>query len=86
MTEDKDCRVGFIGLGAMGYPMVQNLVKKLSASWKIMIFDIVADALHKIQLEAGEKVVICNSSKEVAEQSVGQASKGLFVLALMIHS
>lgn len=62
--------VGFIGLGVMGYPMAQNLLKKLPPSSNILVYDIVADALHRIKSEGGDRIFVCRNAQEVADQSV----------------
>jgi 3-hydroxyisobutyrate dehydrogenase len=62
--------VGFIGLGTMGYPMVENLVKKLPPPVKIFVFDVVNDAVQKITTANKERVYACKNSKEVADNSV----------------
>ena len=61
--------IGFIGLGAMGYPMVQNLLKKLPSTTPIYIYDIIAEALQRIRAEGGDRIVICDSAKDVANRS-----------------
>ena len=71
MSETLPSRVGFIGLGVMGYPMVQNLIKKLSSSTRISVYDIFEDACTRIKAEGGDKIAVCASAKEVTENSVG---------------
>lgn len=55
--------IGFIGLGAMGSPMSENLIKK---GYKLTVYDIV-----KERMEASVKLgaEAARSSKEVAERS-----------------
>jgi len=62
--------VGFIGLGTMGIPMVENLVKKLPSSTKIYVYDVSEEAVKKIEAENKGKVYACRNSKEVAGKSV----------------
>lgn len=59
MTE----RIGFIGVGIMGRPMVRNLVK---AGYPVTIFDIVRASVEALE---NEGVPAAASSKEVAEES-----------------
>jgi len=59
MTE----RIGFIGVGIMGRPMVNNLVK---AGYPVTIFDIVHASVEELEKEGVPAAV---SSKEVAEKS-----------------
>jgi 3-hydroxyisobutyrate dehydrogenase len=71
--------VGFIGLGTMGIPMVENLIKKLPSSTKIYVYDVSEQAVKKIESENKGKVHACSNSKEVAEKSVFSSSiKGTF--------
>ncbi len=53
-------KIGFVGLGIMGKPMVRNLLK---AGYEVTVFDIVEDAV-KAMVEAG--AVGAASAKEVA--------------------
>ena len=54
----------------MGYPMVENMVKKLSPSVKIYVFDVSEEAVKKICSENKDRVFGCSNSKEVAQKSV----------------
>ncbi|MDN5346526.1 MAG: 2-hydroxymethylglutarate dehydrogenase [Clostridia bacterium] len=56
-------RVGFIGLGAMGNPMCQNLIR---ASYPAFVFDINPEALKEVTA-MGAKA--CSNAKEVASKS-----------------
>ncbi len=62
--------IGFIGLGAMGFPMAQNLAKKLPSSTQLHVFDVANDAMERLSEESGDRVSACHSAKEVAEKSV----------------
>lgn len=62
--------VGFIGLGAMGMPMVQNLAKKLPAASHIFVHDVSQDAVQQLVAEFPDRVSACNSAREVAEKTV----------------
>lgn len=62
--------VGFIGLGTMGYPMLENLVAKLPSSAKIFVFDVSNEALERITVQNQGRVQTCSNAKEVAEKSV----------------
>lgn len=70
MTSHNMDRIGFIGLGIMGYPMATNLIEKLPSSAAIWIFDVSRDILEKFSKATEKTVHICSSSKEVAENSV----------------
>ncbi|KAI9703417.1 MAG: hypothetical protein M1820_005889 [Bogoriella megaspora] len=60
--------IGFIGLGAMGIPMVGNLLRKLPDSCKILVYDVSKEAMAKVA-GGNSRVRICGNSKEVAEES-----------------
>lgn len=61
---------GFIGLGAMGFPMALNLSKKAPGPKTINIYDVNADSLKRATAAAVDCFNICSSAKEVAEKSV----------------
>ncbi|KAF9467453.1 hypothetical protein BDZ94DRAFT_1134899, partial [Collybia nuda] len=65
-------KFGWVGLGAMGYPMVIQLRRKMSKSNHLCIFDINRAVLERFVEEmSGEgPISIASSSKEVAEKSV----------------
>lgn len=69
---DRIGNIGFIGLGLMGLPMVQNLIKKTPESTQFFIYDIVDDALTKFCDEHTTRVTAMKSSSDVAEQAVGR--------------
>lgn len=54
--------VGFIGLGAMGWPMATNLVKK---GFDVNVFDVRSSVANRFAQEVGGKVA--TSPREVAE-------------------
>ncbi len=58
-------KLGYIGLGIMGYPMARNLAR---AGHTVAIWSHTAEKCKKL---AGEEknIVVCGSAKEVAEQS-----------------
>ena len=61
---------GFIGLGAMGFPMALNLAKKVPGLKTINIYDVSADSLKRAAAAAADCFNACSSAKEVAEKSV----------------
>jgi 3-hydroxyisobutyrate dehydrogenase-like beta-hydroxyacid dehydrogenase len=65
--------VGFIGLGAMGKPMLENLVKKLSTESQIYVFDVVEQVVDEVCKQAPDKLHKALSAKNVAEQAVRQS-------------
>ena len=56
-------RIGFIGLGAMGSPMSQNLLKK---GYKLTVYDIVDERVEAVVKQGAESVT---SPKDVAKRS-----------------
>jgi hypothetical protein len=68
-----DINIGFVGLGIMGIPMVENLVKKLPLSSKIYVFDISAAAVERICNQNQGRVFPCYDSKGVATVSVSKS-------------
>jgi len=63
-------RIGFIGLGLMGLPMVENLIKKTSETTRFYVFDVSEEAVKKLCSEHSTRVESTKSSKEVAEKAV----------------
>lgn len=57
-------KVGFLGLGLMGYPMARNLAR---AGHQVAVWSHTASKAK--QLASEEKVTACSSAKEVAAQS-----------------
>lgn len=55
-------KIGFIGLGIMGKPMVRNLIK---AGYELLVFDVVKENVD-LMVEAG--AMACTSSKDVAQK------------------
>lgn len=67
--------IGFVGLGAMGWPMAANLVKKLPKHANFYVFDIIGSSMQKLQALDEERVIPCQSAKEVANRSVSHLPK-----------
>ncbi|KAK5112377.1 hypothetical protein LTR62_004340 [Meristemomyces frigidus] len=62
--------IGWIGLGAMGFPMCLNLVKKLSSDTHFYVNDVVQGFVDKFVQEGGQtRIHACASAKEVADKS-----------------
>lgn len=71
---DASLNIGFIGLGVMGYPMARNLLSTLTASSNFYIFDVSLDSLRTFEIETrNDRVIVCNSCRQVAEGSVSTA-------------
>jgi 3-hydroxyisobutyrate dehydrogenase len=62
--------IGFIGLGLMGVPMVQQLLKKTPESTQFHLFDVATEPVDEICQKWTGRAHRCGSSREVAEKSV----------------
>lgn len=62
--------IGFIGLGNMGLPMLENLIEKLPDSTKFCIFDVSSAVLGQTASKYPSKVEATSSSAEVAKKAV----------------
>ncbi|KAF9010713.1 NAD binding domain of 6-phosphogluconate dehydrogenase-domain-containing protein [Cyathus striatus] len=61
---------GFVGLGAMGFPMAANLRKKLPSGSKLLIYDVNQAVLHNFLHEStGADVEIASCAKEVVDKT-----------------
>ncbi|EEP78434.1 predicted protein [Uncinocarpus reesii 1704] len=69
MSDAEYQNLGFIGIGAMGRPMVENLAKKLPANSIISIYDVSEQVLDDVVAGNGGKIVKCLSARAVAERS-----------------
>jgi hypothetical protein len=63
-------KLGFIGLGAMGVPMLSNLAKKLPEDSRIWVYDVVEQTVDDVCAEFPSKVLKGRSAKDVAQQAV----------------
>ena len=68
--------LGFIGLGAMGRPMLVHLANKLPAESRIYVFDVVETVVDEVCAEFPNRVFKGSSAKDVAEQVVSTAIIG----------
>ncbi|KAL1610118.1 hypothetical protein SLS60_001783 [Paraconiothyrium brasiliense] len=62
--------LGFIGLGAMGKPMLVHLANKLPAESRIHVFDVVEEAMNEVCSQYPDRVFKASSAKDVAQKSV----------------
>lgn len=67
-------KFGWVGLGAMGYPMAAQLRRKIPKSSELRIFDLDRNVLERFAEEmAGQgAVIVASNAKEVAEKSVSR--------------
>jgi 3-hydroxyisobutyrate dehydrogenase-like beta-hydroxyacid dehydrogenase len=63
-------RFGFIGLGAMGKPMVTHLANKLPPGSRIWVYDVVQEVVEDLCAEFPERIVKGVNAKDVAQQVV----------------
>ena len=62
--------IGFVGVGAMGKPMVGHLATKLPKDIQIHIYDVSQEALDDVLSEHPGRTKKENSAKAVADKSV----------------
>lgn len=62
--------VGFIGLGAMGKPMLEHLANKLPAGSRIWVYDVVQEVVDEVCAAYPNKVCKGTSSADVAQHTV----------------
>ncbi|KAH7412240.1 NAD binding domain of 6-phosphogluconate dehydrogenase-domain-containing protein [Phaeosphaeria sp. MPI-PUGE-AT-0046c] len=60
-------RLGFIGLGAMGKPMVSHLAKKLPLDSRIWVYDVVQQVVDDLCAEFPERIMKGANAKDVAQ-------------------
>lgn len=65
--------VGFIGLGLMGMPMLENLIKKLPDTTRFFVYDVSAATTDSICSRYGARVKACENARDVADQAVCKA-------------
>ena len=74
MTDIPYKSIGFIGLGAMGKPMVTNLANKLPKDVQIHVYDIVQSAIDELSEAHPTTIKPATSAKDVAAKSVQRPS------------
>jgi 3-hydroxyisobutyrate dehydrogenase len=63
-------RLGFIGLGAMGKPMLSHLANNLPQESRIWVYDVVEQMVDNACAEFPGRVLKAKSAKDVAQQVV----------------
>ncbi|KAH8693217.1 putative 3-hydroxyisobutyrate dehydrogenase [Talaromyces proteolyticus] len=61
--------IGFIGLGAMGAPMVTHLANKIPQGISIHVFDVMQDVVDGLVKQFPDRIIAERNAKEVAEKS-----------------
>ena len=71
MTEPYEFkRLGFIGLGAMGKPMLSHLANKLPSESRIWVYDVAEQIVEDVCAEFPDRVSKGKNAKDVAQQVV----------------
>ncbi|KAG2421922.1 hypothetical protein HFD88_005898 [Aspergillus terreus] len=69
MSSPSSDDIGFIGLGAMGLPMAQQLVANVPATTRLYVFDVADQAMNDFVAMYPHKAVAGKSPRDVAEHS-----------------
>lgn len=78
MAESFDFKtLGFIGLGAMGKPMLVHLANKLPPESRIYVYDVVETVVDEMCAQFPNRVCKATSAKDVARQVVGGLWAGI---------
>lgn len=62
--------VGFIGLGAMGKPMLEHLAKKLPAESRLWVYDVVDSVVDEVCATFPDRVYKGTNPADVAQHAV----------------
>ena len=72
---DYNKSLGFIGIGAMGRPIVSNLAAKLPGNTVIYVFDVSMQTMNEVCTEYPGRILKGKSAREVANKSVREPTK-----------
>ena len=71
MTEPSEFKtLGFIGLGAMGKPMLEHLANKLPKESRIWVYDVVEEVMDEVCEAFPNRVLKATSAADVAQYVV----------------
>ena len=71
MTETSEFKtLGFIGLGAMGKPMLEHLANKVPKESRIWVYDVVEDVMDEVCTKFPDRVMKGASAAHVAQHVV----------------
>ena len=76
--------IGWIGLGIMGFPMVNNLLDKMESDTQFYVYDVVQESIDKFVQDGNGRVHACSSSKGVADKSVCQLQEPTHRISTLI--
>ncbi|KAL1887242.1 hypothetical protein Sste5346_010337 [Sporothrix stenoceras] len=62
-------KLGFIGLGAMGFPMASNLIRNSAKGSQLFIYDVSEASLKRFSEKHPGSTVICKSPAEVSKST-----------------
>ena len=62
--------VGFIGLGLMGVPMVENVISKTKEGTRVYVNDVVHAPVKQLCEKYPQRVEQCATAREVADKAV----------------
>lgn len=62
--------LGFIGLGAMGRPMLEHLAQKLPLESRIWVYDVFEQVVDELCSQYPDRVLKGESAKDVAQRVV----------------
>lgn len=74
--------IGFIGLGIMGFPMLENLIQKLPNDMRYYVYDVSTPAMDAFCAQHPTKVHACANAREVADKSVVSLVIGQHAVAI----
>lgn len=67
--------IGFVGLGIMGLPMLENLLNKLPHSTRFYVYDVSKPQMETLATQYPTKVEACQNAREVADKSVAKPTR-----------
>ncbi|CAK7238056.1 hypothetical protein SBRCBS47491_010256 [Sporothrix bragantina] len=62
-------KLGFIGLGAMGFPMASNLISKSAKGSQLFIYDVSEASMSRFAEKHPNSTVVCKSPAEVSSSA-----------------
>lgn len=70
---------GFIGIGVMGFPMAQNLRRKMPKESKLLICEVNQSQIDQFldETQPREQIEVISTPKEIAEKAVGENKSDL---------
>lgn len=73
-TMNRPFKLGFVGLGAMGFPMASNLISRAAHGSKIFVYDISESVMRQLAEAHPGLVVTCDSPGQVSRCTVSTFS------------